>query len=163
MGIRQTMNENPKLAVGVTAGLILIAIIIIVWELASSRSGAPTANFNQAFYSDDDGKTYFADEVSKIPPFPHNGKQAVKAVVFKCKDGKPFVAHLERYTEEGKKRLEETKQRSSRVAGMMMMEVKKPGQANWVRVGGDSKAWSDIMRVTCPDGSTPEPVLPGQE
>ena len=161
MGIRQTMNENPALAIGVTAGLILIAIVIIVYELVGGKSSNPTANFNQTFYSDDDGKSYFVDDNTKIPPFMHNGKPAYKAIVFKC-NGKPFVAHLERYTEEGKKRLEEMKQRSSRVLGMTMMEVKKPGQPNWVRVSGDSRAWSEIMRVTCPDGSTPEPVIPGQ-
>lgn len=166
MGIRQTMNENPALSIGVTAGAILVAIIIIIWELVGGKSPTSTAAINQSFFTDDDGKTFFADDANKIPPFMHNGKPAYKVLVFKCKDGKPFVAHMERYTEEGKKRLEDTKQTRGRLAQGMgaFMEVKKPGQPTWVRMTGDNpRAWSEIMRVTCPDGGAPEPVFPGQQ
>ena len=167
MGIRQTMNENPGVSIGVTAGVILLVIIVIVWELAGGKKAGPAGALNQTFFSTDDGKTYFADDSSKLPPFMKDGKPAYKAVVFRCGNGQPFVAHLERFTEEGKKRAEEARQKTGRTYGgmgmMSMLEVKKPGQPNWVRLSNEtSKQWSEIMKVTCPDGGSPEPVLPGQ-
>ena len=167
MGIRQTMNENPGVSIGITAGVILLVIIIIVYELMPRRAST-TANLNQTFFSTDDGQTWFADDASKLPPFMKDGKPAYKAVVFRCGNGKPFVAHLERFTEEGKKRAEEARQKTGRAyAGMgvmSMLEVKKPGQPTWVRLSNDtSRQWSEIMKVTCPDGGSPEPVLPGQQ
>ena len=170
MGLRQTMNEKPALSIGFTAGIILLAIIIIVYELSGGRgSSASSAAMSQTFFSDDDGKTFFADDISKLPPFNHNGKMAYKVAVFRCgSNGKPFVTHLERFTDEGKKKMEEMKAKSGRtytgMGAMTMMEVKKPGQTQWVRLSNEtSKQWSDVMRPTCPDGSTPEPVVPGQQ
>lgn len=167
MGIRQTMNENPGVSIGVTAGIILLVIVVIVWELAGGKKSNGVANLNQSFFSTDDGKTFFADDVSKLPPFMKDGKPAYKAVVFRCGTGQPFVAYLERFTEDGKKKAEEARQKTGRPYGGMaagLLEVKKPGQPNWVRLNGESsKQWSEIMKVTCPDGGSPEPVLPGQQ
>ncbi len=39
------------------------------------------------------------DDLDKVVPFDHGGKPAVRAMVFRCKNGKPFVAYLQRYSE----------------------------------------------------------------
>lgn len=165
MGIRQTMNENPGVSVGVTAAVILLVIGVIVWELLPQRNTAGS-QVNQAFYSIDDGKTWFADDANKLPPFMHDGKPAVRAVVFRCGSGQPFVARLERYTEEGKKMAAEVLKSRGRTNTASLLEVKKPGQRIWVPFsagGAQGKAWTDIMTVTCPDGGSPTPVYPGQK
>ena len=161
------MNENPGVSIGVTAGVILLVIVVIVWELTGGKKAGSAGNFNQAFFSTDDGKTFFPDDVSKLPPFTKDGKPAYKAIVFRCGNGQPFVAYLERFTEEGKKKAEEARQKTGRAYSAMasgILEVKKPGQPNWVRVNGENgRQWGEIMKVTCPDGGSPEPVLPGQQ
>ena len=99
MGIRQTINEKPQITMGVTGAIILIALIYIA---VHAFGGGPAAHAVKplAFFSDDDGQTYFVDDGAKIPPFDHNGKQAFKAMVYRCEGGKPFVAYLQRCNDE---------------------------------------------------------------
>ena len=61
MGIRQTVNENPAISASVTGAVILLAIIFSIWQLFFSHKSSPHGNL-KAFYSDDDGTTFFADE-----------------------------------------------------------------------------------------------------
>jgi hypothetical protein len=172
MGIREKMNQNPGVTTGVTVGVIVIALIFIVWQLwPSSGPRIPT----KAFYTVDDGKTYFPDDIKKVPPFDHEGKQAVRAYVFKCGSTK-FVAYLEMYTPDAKAKLEKARAEAASAKNpqgmppdMMMMPdmmqagvlVKKPGQGNWVSQADFQKSQS-IMQVKCPDGKTTdlEPVMP---
>lgn len=166
VGIRQTMNEKPALTTGVTAGIIVVAIAIIVWQ-SMGKSGPSTSIPTKAFFSDDDGKTWFVDDVTKIPPFDHNGKPAFRVKLFRCGDnGKPFVGHLEGFNEEGKQKLEEMvksgggaaavggAQRMSIANGMM---VKRPTDMVWVQSNpGDPESFQEfnkIMQPVCPDGT----------
>jgi hypothetical protein len=157
LGIRETLNKNPAITTGVTAGIVVIAIVVIIWQLWGGSSPVSSASGAQQYYSDDDGATYFADAATKIPPFDHNGKQAVRALVFQCGDGKPFVGMLQRYTKDAKAKLE--KAQSGKPGDVLMedieitgLEIKKPktGEAGWVKQT-DPKA-AAVSRVTCPDG-----------
>lgn len=170
MGIRQTLNEKPGLSIGIGAGLIVIAIIVIIWEMSgSSGGGGAAAGVRQDFYSDDDGKTWFADEAEKITPFKTDKGMAVKAYVFRCKDGKEFCGYLERYTPQGQKTYQQLKGQpgAARALGsqkQMLTEVKKPGAKAWVKYNPDnSQPYYDVETPVCPDGSkdTIEQVMPG--
>ena len=156
MGIRETLNQNPGITTGVTAGIIVVALGLIIWQ-ASGGSSTPTFN-NKQYFSDDDGATTFVDEATKIPPFDHNGKQAVRAYVYTCDGGKTkFTAYLERYTEPAKKKLEAAKNNPNDI-GMMEeismngIEVKKPGASEkWVKQS--TPAGSKVMDFACKDGT----------
>ena len=108
MGIRETLNQNPRIVTGVTAAIIVIALVFIFWP----SSGGPTGDgsgatgVGHAFYSNDDGQHWFQDDVHKLPPFQKDGKDVYKAAVYRCPDGKQFVARLERYTDDAKKKVE---------------------------------------------------------
>ena len=160
MGLRETLNENPRLTTGLTAGMIGVVLLYILW---SAFGGGGTARSDiaggkgQIFFTDDDGKTWFPDDAKKVPPFQHNGKEAVRAYVYKC-GGKTFVNHMERYTPVGKKKLEAvyasgkpindpTVMDSIQATGM---EVKSPGDAAWVKAT-DPKAPS-VMQPKCAGG-----------
>lgn len=169
MGIREKLNNNPGLTTGITAAIILIAIIVIVIQLLpGSGPKIPT----KAWYSSDDGKTYVADDINLLAPFEKDGKTWVRAIVFKCKDGKPFVSHLERYTPKAKAMIQ--KSREDMKAGnpptmdvdqiqWTGMQVKKPGtpESEWTNQSDNEKVMK-ITEVVCPDGSKDdiEPVLP---
>ena len=159
MGIRETLNENPRLTTGITAGIIIVVFAMIFWSSGGSAGPGDGGAGTKVYFTDDDGKNTFPDDAKKIPPFQRNGKEAVRARVFKC-GGKTFVNHLERYTPEGKKKAEEffgsgkmskdpTMLESIQRGGM---EVKAPGDAAWVKVG-DPKAIK-IMEPKCPTGAT---------
>ena len=166
MGIRETLNENPRAATGVAIGLIGLTLIWVVWSLWPARPMAP-GDFKQ-FYSDDDGATYFKDSISKVAPFKRDGRDAVVAFVFRGAKGKPFVGFLEKYTDLGKQKKEEIladKEHPQRLrAELYPLEqterlVKKPGAGNpWVSPAKDPAAAAQIRQVTSPDGSMPKPV-----
>ncbi len=159
MGIREKLNENPGITTGVTAGIIVIALIIIGYQLMSgSGPRIPT----KAYYTIDDGETWFADDISKIPPFDKDGKPAYRVHVFRCKGGKPFAAYLERYTPEAKKRMEALRDAGPETdpglydeIQMTGIEYKKPGTGDkgWVRQNNYEEV-AKITSPTCPEGGT---------
>lgn len=165
MGLRETMNRNPGIVMGVVIVAILIAGYFIVQQFRGSSGGTPATS---AYFSDDDGKTYFKDDITKLAPFDHGGKEALRAYVYSC-NGKPFVACLERLTPELK--AEMVKARETAGTGkppqnvgkliqlsMSGRQVRKPGETNWVQQA--SPQGSSIMTVKCTDGSAPEAVTP---
>ena len=160
MGLRERMNENPSLTTGVTVAIIVVAIALILYQAFSGGGGGDLGTPNKAWYSTDDGASYFSDDINLVPPYKKDGKEAVRVYVYQCKGGKPFVAWLERYTPEAKKRVE---QMLAKAAPPMAeesgagIEVKKPGAGNpWVKLL-DEKAAS-VRNPTCPDGAHPEAV-----
>jgi hypothetical protein len=164
LGLRDKLNENPKIAAGVIGGVIIVVLAIVFTTSGSGggRAAPPSAEgtiAKKVFFSDDDGKTFFPDDATKVPPFDHGGKQAAYARVFRC-GGKEFVNHLERYTADGKKRAEEiytkglykTDGTALEVARQSGMEVKRPGGGAWVKVS-DPKAL-EILAPQCPGGGS---------
>src|ERR1700733_5134236 len=101
LGVRERLNRS---GFGIFAGLglILVAIGIAAYYIKPP----PKVNSEMAFYSDDDGQTFFEDSAMKIAPFEHNGKTAYEAAVFKNTKGNQFVAFLRRYTEDAKEKLD---------------------------------------------------------
>lgn len=111
MGLREKMNENPRLTTGVTIGVVVIALILIVYQLWPA---SPIQPISQAFYTIDEGKTWFVEDIEKVPPFQHNGKEAVRAHVFVCgESGQKFVGWMEKFTPDAKKKLDDLYSKSS--------------------------------------------------
>jgi hypothetical protein len=163
MSLREALNKKPALTGGVMAVIVAAAIAVAV---GTSASYGPRHR-DKAFYSVDDGQTWFVDDVNKVPPFEHDGKQAVRARVFTSDGGKTsFVGYLERYTPEAKKLLESAlaQAKQGKVTGREGMdamlhgtEVKKPGATKWVKRSDPS--YGEVLNVKCKTG-TPEVVLP---
>jgi hypothetical protein len=166
VGIRETLNKNPAITTGATAAIILIAIGVIIYQITG---GGTPGIATEAYYTIDDGKTWFEDDINKIPPFDKDGKKAYKVYVYKCPGSDPFVSHLERYTDAGKKAMEAALKSNDPNNPVIMedvqmtgIEVKDPGtgEKGWVRQA--SPAAQKIMELKCPDGKTEgiEPVVP---
>ena len=147
--------------------LIALAIIAIVFEIRSGRSSPPV--ITKAFFSTDDGATYFADDKSKMSGFVQNGKTAYRTYVFRCAGGTEFVGFLERFSSAAVKQIEAIRAREGSAAASIAAaslsatnsEVKRPGDANWVK-RTDAAASSIVHAIKCPDGNTTdlEPVEP---
>lgn len=175
MGIRQTINENPAITGGIAGGIILIALVAVVWQAADC--GGPDAGGRpntKQFFTTDDGQTWFADEGSKIPPFKTaDGKEAVRAKVYRCGDDAPKVNHLEKYSPADQKQMQEQLDKSSNQGanlmaleymGMQKVMVKKPGDKRWTQMQPNNSAsvekYRQIVSPTCPDGKTLMMVQP---
>jgi hypothetical protein len=135
MAIREALQKNRPLAYGVAGVLLVGAVGLMAW---TNRTGMPD-ELSQLYYSDDDGRTYFADDIKRVPPFDHNGKQADLAAVFRAGGGAPFVGYLERYSDAGVKRLAElaAAPHTGGIDGQIAkvkdstLLVKRPGEPTW--------------------------------
>jgi len=157
MGLRENLNRHPA----IIAGFAVIALVAAGWFTYRSL---PRTNYGsmptRAFYSADDGKTWFVDDVNKAPPFTtEDGREAVGADVISCRGGKePFVNYLWRYTPDAKKRLDEALASGDEVAigaaqdaAKLAKEVKRPGQTQWVRLTDFARS-NAITELNCPSG-----------
>lgn len=132
-------------------------------------------NIAAGYFTVDDGATWFADSLDQIPPFTKDGKEAVRAYIFRCGKGKPFVAYLERYRPEAKKLIEEARMKARQnpeappdpaLHAKLMgggVEVKKPNDPSpWVQQR-DFQRYSQVVQIKAPAGESIEelePVLP---
>lgn len=168
MGLRHKLNASPGLAVVVV--LVMAGLSAGVWYMTrSTEYAAPT----KAFYTVDEGVNLFEEDVNKVTPFDHEGKQAVKAYVYTCDGGKTrFVAYLERMPE-GLKQPEMSEAPTATVqkvaevtegappveqrpmagrpanAGKFVALVRKPGQKDWIKPG--DPRYFPMIAVKCPD------------
>ena len=145
---------------------VLLCIVVLGCSTAPRRdvpAAQPTARTTKVFYTVDDGKTFFADEGDKLAPFDNDGKEAVRAHVYSCDNGKTrFVGYLERLTPGLRQRLGAANlpEQRSRIeaAEASGHEIKKPLEAGWTSMT-EPKAQS-IREVKCPDGATVREVTP---
>lgn len=168
MGIREMVGENRRVVMGGAVAVLVVACLgLVAWSWTSG--GEPSrSSAGRAFYTVDEGKSYFRDDSAKTPPFEHEGRQAVRALVYRCGD-REFVGVLVRYAAQplasrggstrGKQGSAGAGPGTAEVKPSPMgMEIKRPGETNWVRQYGSKEAM-EIMRVRCPDGSSGTPVV----
>jgi hypothetical protein len=172
MGIRDTIAERRTFAAAAAAGLILLGCLLIWWEAAGARAGGGGAISDKAFFTVDDGESYFIDDLRKVPPFKTAaGKVASRAQVVRCGDGKPFVLYLEKYGDDDKRRLEEAIKRGGSGGALSLMlagpgstaMVKRPRAADapWVQLSAaTAQQYQAVVRPVCPDGGPAERVAP---
>ena len=173
MGVREKINQHPRVAVTVWATLLCVCAVAIAYNI---REMTPRgAEVPEAFYTTDDGKTLFSAPSDRLAPFEEAGKQAVRAQVFRCEHAEPFVGYLERYSPEAHRIITEVEYAAKHAkpgdpppkslaavpnAQRNGRQVKKPGDREWVDVF--SAAGNRLTTVTCPKGGAdrPVPVLP---
>lgn len=173
MSLREAINRRPAVAKALALSLLFVATALIVYQLRAD-AGARREPITEAFYSVDDGATYFADDVNKVSGFDHAGRPAYRAYVFRNGDGEPFVGYLERYAPEVRaelvKRTAEAGAAAPGAAGVparaqtkalvKARQVKKPGDADWV--AADDPQVSRVLAIRAPDGGDDDlaPVTP---
>jgi hypothetical protein len=160
MSLREKIIQNPRVGLGAACALLIISIGIIALQLRGPALPAATA---QAFFTVDDGKTWFADDLAKLPPFDKDGKEAVRAYVYRCPDGTQFVNYLERFKPSAKQALASMVPADAEHKGTGSLsaiqgaytagrEVKRPGDKKWID-GGNFREAAQITIVKCPNGS----------
>jgi hypothetical protein len=165
MELREKLEENQKTLAIVVGGLVLVAIVVAFFSMRSGRRGFMGSAKPQFYYTVDDGKTWFEDDATQLPPFQHDGKTAVRVQVYKCGDnGQPFAGYLQRIDDAAHKsataaRAAGKSQQDVETIYQYSLEVKKPGDTKWVSIR--DRASEAIMIQKCPDNKTiPSVVLP---
>lgn len=162
MGFREKINQNPAL-MGVAAVVVVLAAGWFLYTSMQPKNQPKTRT--QAFFTVDEGKNLFADDINRIVPFQKDGKEAVRAMVYSCDGGKTtFVGYLQKYTPEYVKVLEKQQAEAAKLiaegkpapasggaAEAFGTLLKKPGQGEWMPSAGPGAA---IAEVPCPPGAT---------
>lgn len=162
MGIRDQLTENRSSGMAIGVGMVAIAAAVLAYTFWPPKQ----ADLSRAYYSDDDGKTWFADSAFRVAPFDHNGKQAVVAHIYNYAGGsKEFCAYLAKFTPDAKAKLEAAITDATKAGkspdsvslyadqGFMRsgVVVKKPGETAWMAYT-DPKAVA-VFTIKSPDGS----------
>jgi hypothetical protein len=164
LGVRRLFKQRQSAVAALAVLMIVGAGVATYLQMRDDGSSS-----GDVYFSNDDGKTYFADSATKVPPFEKDGKPAVRAHVFEC-GGKRVVGYLSRYTPEAIQALRDA--RAARDAGRPPpnvaalasigttgLQVKRPGEAQWVSQA-DARRATAVRVFRCPDGSTPQEVDP---
>ena len=165
MGIREWINQHRSVGV-VAAAVVIVGAGAAIYVQARSLT---TAGPGKGYFTIDDGKTVFLDDVVKFAPFDKDGKPAYKAHVFEC-GGKRVVGYMSRYTDSALAALKEAKSYAGTgkmppnvgalaTIGTTGQQVKRPGSDKWVSAGDINRA-TLVRSFRCPDGSTPSEVDP---
>ena len=164
-----TTPKSRQMALALIAGGLIVAVAA---TLAWMHWPARQARFDQAFQTDDDGKTWYAGSMYVMPPIRHDDKDASFAQVFSyANGGKQFCAYMTRFTPEGKRKVEaaiaatvaankpaaSTPLYADRKFMNGSMLVQKPGQGTWVPF--DDPRANAVMSPVSPDGSAVDQVL----
>lgn len=154
MGIGETLRRHPGAFKAAASLLILICAGVIYVEY-KSQNPSVSSSAGKVFYSDDDGKTWFSDDPLKGSPYDHNGKQAHRALVYRCSSGQPFVAFLAKYSDaqiaQSQAELAHAPPGTpSRLFGSPPQDLRKPGQSAWVT--NKTPSMGGHPEVACPDG-----------
>jgi hypothetical protein len=154
--LREQLGKYPRVTLGIAGGIIVVACVFIGTGL---RNRHPMPAFpTKAFYTCDDGVTLFADDVNKIPPFDHDGQDAVAARVLTSDRGRThWVQYLAKYDAVARERFNSPQATSATpAAGPAHLLVKKPGSGQWVPMM--SHEGSQIIEVQPADGMESGPV-----
>jgi hypothetical protein len=153
MGAREWLNEHPSVAIAGGGGIVVLAIGLIVMQVLASRHHYPDGP-PQSYFTVDDGKTFFAASSTNVPPFDHNGQQAVAAYVFEC-GGQKFVGYMERFTPKYHDYVVANGRTPE--ANRYGRELKRPGDTKWLQ-SGDLQKEGELEDIRCPNGGTDIPV-----
>jgi len=99
-------RRGSRFGIGIAAALLIVAAAIIVPQLLGGRESGAGPVPKSAFYTDDNGKSSFKDDINKMSPFDRGGKQAYRCNVFQDSSGKQFVGLIFRHTDSGRREME---------------------------------------------------------
>jgi hypothetical protein len=142
----------------VAASIAVIAVCLFAARKAYRGEELPGA-IDRVYFSDDEGKTYFAAGIENGVDFIHEGKHAYRAYIFRCDSGKPFVGYLGRRAggHGDAAGATDSSQVGNSSAAAGGIEIRKPGEAKWVAL--NSVEGQAIVRSLCQSGNL-DSVLP---
>lgn len=158
---RRTLLDRHRSAIAIVA--VSVSLSSAVWLTWFYWPGPDNSLPSFAWYTVDDGRTRFADDVERNPPFEHDGKQAVRLHLFSCDGGKTtFVGYLQKFPEETLRKYRDKGVDPANVEDEELVAeggwvYKRPGDAAWLSDRAADRKFLDVITVRCPDGRAGEP------
>jgi hypothetical protein len=138
------LNRRPALSIAISS-LIIVGVGFLIWFFYFRSKNTEYLSMTWAYYTVDDGATWFQDDANKVAPFEKDGKEAVRCHVYCCKETRErWAAWLEKWDESAKKEMDglgtdegNTSQRLKVREQTWRALIKKPGANNkWVPMAG---------------------------
>ena len=150
MSLRQVLAHKLTAAILVPLGAAVL--LLVAWQyFGGSRRPAPAP---PAYYSDDDGVTWFTDTPDKTTPFDHNGNPAVYATVGPGPDGNLRVKFLARHTAVARRAFEQARAKGERPEMVTpFLEFKKPQSPQTAWIPDNDPRSSEITSSAAPNES----------
>ena len=151
------IRQNQQMSV-LIAGVFFVIAIVIGW-MSLSPSGPPKVT--KAFFTVDEGKSWFVGDVETITPFDVDGKPAVRAYLFRCPGKGVYCGLLSRHIGGAEKKTVEPSQSTAsgnRSQSNPAKEFKKPGQSQWI--DGRSMEMVALAVQKCADGTEAQTKMP---
>lgn len=158
MSVRQTINEYPVASTVGLCALLAVLLFGIQSQVRRPVGSLPTT----AFFTVDDGKTWFKSDLTNIPPFDYAGGTAVGCTVFAGKDGKQFVGLLTKFSDQARSDLNALVKAGASPSALRnaILDVlpkekfcKQPGVADWSPASDAGAMMKMSKDITAPDGS----------
>jgi hypothetical protein len=171
MGLREIINAKKSAFLG----MAILMLMCAVGYFDFTHRTIPKPSGDKAFYTVDDGRTWFIDSIYKTPPFEHDGKHAVRAMVYSYDNGsRTFCPAVERYNPDMKLALDEAvaqaKHQGKPLSSISLfnlpdtldaMEVKLTGPGHdWVSRNDRDETAKILGSIKAPDGSAVDFVIP---
>lgn len=136
MGLRENLNDNKLLGVGLAVGVLIVAGVIFAIRSSDESPDYPIPT--QLWYYDLETRRLFADAIDRIPPFTNrDGHESVLATVMSCSspcgdkdlEGKTpaeveqmglVVGYLQRLTPSAQQSVEQYKKTSDKPEHVML-------------------------------------------
>jgi hypothetical protein len=156
MGLRETINQKKGLTTAIAVVIMVGAIAFLAYQMFNTGANASSESM-QAFYTTDDGKSFFQADSSNLSPFMHEGKEAFQAHMFTCDDGKTlFVGYMSRLPADALAKVRAAQGGSPEEYDLALSqafavgEIRRPGDTEWVKRG--TPAAAKVARPPCPNG-----------
>jgi hypothetical protein len=157
--VRDQLNKHPVASSALVAAALVLAVFVIIQYLKRPGYSLPAG----AFFTSDDGRTWFEKELTNIPPFESGGGSAVGCSVFAARhDGTQFVGILSKFSDHAKADLDALVKSGASVSAVRqaMMNVpanqrlcKLPGSTEWIPVSDVGAQMKMSKSIKAPDGT----------
>jgi hypothetical protein len=164
MQVREVIARHPQVVTAVAGAAVVLGVVLVIFQMRGNAG--QIAASDRAYYTVDDGKTWFPDDAKKVPPFDHQGKPAVRCSVYNV-NGKETATYLTKYPDDVRAAILKDQSEAlpqpaggGQPGGGLGMKyvhaglVKRPGDATWMPM---SDAKSQALMQPPPEGI---PVTP---
>jgi hypothetical protein len=128
MGIREQINEKPAVATGITAGVLFLSLLFMLYQLGFFSSGPSVA---EVWYWEG-GDEYRVGELTEM--YEDDSASLIRAHRYVFEEGgEPFVLYLSRVARDGS---------SEEYGGYDFLEVRTSADPTWIPM--DSEAGYQI-------------------
>ena len=163
-GLRGLVDRHRRSALALALLLIFACAAWLTWFYWPGPDLSPPT---RAWYTVDDGATWFEDDAERIPPFDHEGKPAVRLHLYTCDNGKTmFVGYLQKLPDQTLQKYRDKGIDPATIDDDVLAAengwlYKRRGDMEWVSNIDPSQSYRDVLAVRCPDGKgSPAEVFP---